>query len=341
MNALYNAAMKNGIALVVILGLWQPAWASDKIDQQAEFSRLQQAAEKANIFALPSFTMKANAQVEVRGKLIDGSYQLLWNGPSHWREEVSFPGYHEIQVGGQGVIWTQRSTDFIPVAIFNLHRALGFGSSAGVPPHTSLVRFDTNPKDVVTKKRHRKEHGISLTCLEVQKDGEYTSELCVRDDTGTLARETSFEAEQDLQPLGTKIFPRRLTFQLESHPLAKVTITELTTGTQFPSDAFVAPAGASPQEGCMNPRAPRITRNESPQYPFGARSLRIQGTVSVQVEIGIDGTPQIRKIVESLNPDLEQSAITAIQKWRYDPAVCEGKPVVTDTLMQVNYKISQ
>lgn len=316
--------------------------ASDKLDQQAELSRLQQAFAKTNIFELAAFTLKANIQVEIREKLIDGNYQLLWNGPDQWREEISLPGpgYHEIQIGGKGVIWVQRNTDFIPVGIFNLHRALGFGSSAGTPPAVSLVQIGLTPKDTITKKREKKEFGEKATCLDIQYDLGYTSALCIRDDSGVILRETSYESEKDLQPFGSKTFPRELTFKLEDRTMAKAIITELTNTTQFPPGAFAVPASVSPQPGCMNPQVARLSKKEAPHYPEDARSRRVQGTVSIQTTIGIDGVPQIGKVVESSSKELEWSSIEAIQHWRYNPAQCDGKPVATNTILQVNYKLS-
>lgn len=333
--------MKSAIFLILPFILFQGlATGSDKPDQQAELARLQEAITKTNIFELPSFTLKASVQVAVNEKFIEGSYQLLWNGPDHWREEISFPGYHEIQIGGKGVIWVQRSTDFIPLAIFNLHNALGFGSSAGIPPSNSLVRFGLTPKDIITKKRERKEFGERSTCLEIHHYLGYQSELCVRDDNGAIVRETSYEADKDFQPIGSKIFPRVLTFKREDQSLAKVTVTELIANPQFSPDSFSAPAGLSPQQGCMNPQVARLIKKQPPSYPDRARSMYVQGTVSIQTAIGIDGIPRIDKVVQSPSSDLEQSSVSTIKEWRYDPASCDGKPVETDTLVQVNYTLS-
>ena len=101
---------------------------SDPKNPQEAVARLQQAVSRTNIFELPSFVMKAKVQIELKGKMVDGTYQLLWNGEDQWREEILLPEYAEIQVGGKGMLWVKRNTNFIPLRIYNIHEALGFGS---------------------------------------------------------------------------------------------------------------------------------------------------------------------------------------------------------------------
>ena len=119
-------------ALFALLALCSPiSRAADRPDQQQALRRIEQAVSKTNIFDMASFQMKANVQIDNQGKRLDGRYQLLWNGPDQWREEISFPGYSELQVGGKGTVWIQRNTPFYPLRIWNLHAALGFGSGVG------------------------------------------------------------------------------------------------------------------------------------------------------------------------------------------------------------------
>src|SRR5438552_915835 len=67
------------------------------------------ASAKMNIFELPSFRMNANVRIDNFGKSLDGTYSLLWNGPEQWREEITFPGYSEVQVGSKGMLYLKRS----------------------------------------------------------------------------------------------------------------------------------------------------------------------------------------------------------------------------------------
>jgi hypothetical protein len=164
--------MNRCILLAAVVALWlQPLLASDDTAKQQEaIKKLEQAVAKTNIFELPSFQMKANAHTETQGRRVDGTYQLLWNGPEQWRGEIHFPGHTEIQVGGKGTVWIQRSSGFLPLRIFDLHSALGFGSGAhgAGGASGSLVQSDLTPKDKIKKVHQKKEHGEAQTCVEYE-----------------------------------------------------------------------------------------------------------------------------------------------------------------------------
>src|SRR5438105_4028525 len=104
--------MKRLMLLIAVIALWQrhSAASDDPAKSQDALRRIQEAVAKTNIFELPSFEMKASVQIESQGKLLDGSYQLLWNGPEQWREEIQLPEYTEVQVGGKQAVWIQHTT---------------------------------------------------------------------------------------------------------------------------------------------------------------------------------------------------------------------------------------
>lgn len=311
---------------------------ADSIDQQDAVKKLEQAFSKTNIFDLPAFQMKAAAQIEMQGKLVDGTYQLLWRGPDEWKEEIEFPGYREIQVGSKGKVWMQRNTDFVPYRIHQLHSALGFG--ADVTGRGSLVRLTLKPSSTIKKIRSRKEHGDKLTCSEVVDDLKASFEICVNDSTGAPFRDAPYE-EKDFQPVGTKIFPRFLAYLEQDSMVARVTVNELTANPQFAPDAFSPPAGIQPKDGCINPVPPILTKRVTPVYPEDARQHHVQGTVGIDVWIGTDGVPKINKVVANPNPALAKSSLDAVSGWRYQPASCGGQAVTVETVLTVNYSLER
>lgn len=268
----YNAPMKYCICLVaLILVFRQLLSASDAAKQQEAVTRLEQAVSKTNIFELPSFAMKADVQIEDHGKLVNGTYELLWNGPDQWREGIKVPGYTEVQTGGKGTIWVQRSVDFIPVSIYTLHQALGFGSSAASPQSMSLVQLALTPRDTIKKTRKQKEHGDELTCFEIESEQKLSSEICLNDSSETVARAPFMFADSNLQPVGAKIFPRLLTLHHGNEIVAKVNVSELASPAQFPPNTFSPQAGVSSEAGCMNPSLPHLVKRQQPEYPQSAR----------------------------------------------------------------------
>jgi TonB family protein len=330
-----KCALYSGLLLLLFAQL---AGASDNVNRQEAVTRLEQAVSKTNIFELPSFLMRADIQIEENGKLVDGTYELLWNGPDQWREGIRVPGYTEVQIGDKGTVRVKRSTDFIPVPIYNLHQALGFGSTTGAPQSMSLVQPVLGPRDTIKKQRERKEHGQKLTCFEMDHGNNLSSEICINDASGTIDRSSQF-SDEDFQPVGTKIFPRGITFRLENRAVARVTVTNLASSAQFTPDAFSPPAGVTARAGCMNPLAPHAAEKPAPHYPENARQQHREGTVAFDVLIGKDGTPKLQRLLQSAGSDLDDSAKQAISRWRYDPAQCNGQPVEVETVLQVNYAL--
>src|SRR6202162_1818009 len=88
--------MKRYLPLVLLLLMARSSilTASDKATREGQ-DLVEQAELNTNIFELPSFQMKASVRVENKGKPVDGSYILLWNGPDQWREGMILHRYSE------------------------------------------------------------------------------------------------------------------------------------------------------------------------------------------------------------------------------------------------------
>ncbi len=76
-----------------------------------------------------------------------------------------------------------------------------------------------------------------------------------------------------------------------------------------------------------------------PVYPPEARANRIQGTVMLGAIIDRQGMVKDLKVISG-PPELRESAIGAVQQWRYRPYLLNGAPVEVETQVQVNYQLS-
>jgi TonB family protein len=77
-----------------------------------------------------------------------------------------------------------------------------------------------------------------------------------------------------------------------------------------------------------------------PMYPPEAKAARIQGVVELQAVIGMDGTVQNLTVVKG-HPLLVQAALDAVKQWVYKPTLLNGAPVQVQTLIDVNFTLSQ
>jgi len=333
---------RDSFVLIALIALFSPFLrAANRPDQQQALRSIEKAILKTNIFDLPSFQIKANVQIESKGKHLVGHYELLWNGPDQWREEISLPGYTEVQVGGKGTVWIQRNTSFFPLRIWNLHAALGFGSGAGSGSDLggSFIHTGLSPKDSIKRVHSRREHGDKLTCFEIEDERKLVSDICTNDAIEVMVRNSSYN-DRDFQPVSGKLFPRFLSSVEDGKEIASINIIELTSPSQFSPGAFTPPSDVPPRVGCMNPVPFRIAKKVTPEYPQTARQRHIEGTVAVDAWIGADGVPRIGTVVSHASPDLETSTLNAMVQWRYEPATCNGKPVDVQTVLKVNYTLS-
>jgi TonB family protein len=80
-----------------------------------------------------------------------------------------------------------------------------------------------------------------------------------------------------------------------------------------------------------------VTHRVDPDYPAAAREARLQGVIVLDVVVGSNGSVVD---VRALNgPEvLAQAAIKALRWWRFEPYRVDGKAVVVETTVAVEFK---
>lgn len=73
-------------------------------------------------------------------------------------------------------------------------------------------------------------------------------------------------------------------------------------------------------------RKARVIYHVEPKYTEDAREKKIEGTVVLTLTVDHEGLPQNIKVKQSLYPSLDQSAIEAASKMRFEPAMKNGQP---------------
>lgn len=86
-------------------------------------------------------------------------------------------------------------------------------------------------------------------------------------------------------------------------------------------------------------QAPVKTHYPQPQYTEIARKARLQGVVIVQAIIDKQGNVTNVKLLKGLGMGLDQAAIDAIKKWKFEPATLHGKPVSVYYNLTVNFRL--
>ncbi len=100
-----------------------------------------------------------------------------------------------------------------------------------------------------------------------------------------------------------------------------------------PTRAEVAPAGEKPPSGAIRiggrMAQPRLVHKVVPRHP-GA-----DGLVMIEAEVDEHGFVRSASVLHGTNPQVEEPAVEAVQQWRYEPLLVDGKPtpfILTVTL---------
>jgi TonB family protein len=92
----------------------------------------------------------------------------------------------------------------------------------------------------------------------------------------------------------------------------------------------------SAQQGTRNAKV--IYRVE-PTYPYDAREKKITGSVVLTVTVGHDGLPQSIQVKKPLYPSMDQAAIEAARKMRFEPAMKDGQIVSQVLLVEFYFSL--
>ncbi|MAM95178.1 energy transducer TonB [Parvibaculum sp.] len=159
--------------------------------------------------------------------------------------------------------------------------------------------------------------------------------------------EVVLEAKPEPRPEIRKPEPAKAVAQQPPQPqqVAAVTPASLHTGTgQKPGEG--APKGLEKTEGqqtdyiiVLNPRY--RMKPQPPHYPDRARSLDQQGVVKVRIKLDHRGDPMDVAILASSGYALlDHAAIKAARKWRFEPEIRNGRPVVAFVEMPVEFVLT-
>jgi len=85
--------------------------------------------------------------------------------------------------------------------------------------------------------------------------------------------------------------------------------------------------------------APRLLYEADAEFSEEARKVKHQGTVVLALVVGPDGRTRDIRVVNSLGMGLDEKAIEAVSKYRFEPAMKDGKPVAVQISVEVEFRL--
>jgi TonB family protein len=85
--------------------------------------------------------------------------------------------------------------------------------------------------------------------------------------------------------------------------------------------------------------APRAIYDPEPEYSDEARRVKHQGVVVLALVVDPQGHARDIRVARSLGMGLDEKAIEAVRKWRFNPGTKDGVPVAVQVNVEVNFRL--
>jgi len=104
---------------------------------------------------------------------------------------------------------------------------------------------------------------------------------------------------------------------------------------------FAEPEGKGKSNGEAGEIAtPQAIRKVDPMYIPSAAREKVEGTVTLAALVLRDGTVANIRVVGSLDPRLDSSAVSALTQWRFQPARRNGDALDLEVLIQIPFRLA-
>jgi len=122
--------------------------------------------------------------------------------------------------------------------------------------------------------------------------------------------------------------------------------TTLTTEAPFAAEFLVGePAGPPPTPRSsaarvgVDVRRPKLLYQVRPEYPELARRARLECPVIIEARIDRTGSVADARVVKGCGLGLNEAALQAVSRWRYEPTQVDGRPVEVLLSVTVNFRL--
>lgn len=318
------------LLFALLLALAPAGRTAEKKDKQKEAAALlARAVEVSNIRCegCPPFRLRAGVRVAgLTSGQVDGSYLLVWASPHRWREEITFPGFSQLRVAGEGRLWRRRNLNYLPFQVEQLSQALTF-----------VRRLKLETGESVKKIWEQQEDDSPVRCVELKPRKGLNRQLCLDSGAAVLRREDNklwANEYADFGPLGERMFPRQLRVTEGDVSVLELQVQDLSVVTQPEQTLFARPEGLDIQEDCEDPKPAELL--DMPVSTYAAPPLRVppRGLVAIYGVIGTDGKLGDLHVLRSAGAEWDAFWLTRLRHSRYRPRVCNGVPVPEETILQ-------
>jgi len=84
---------------------------------------------------------------------------------------------------------------------------------------------------------------------------------------------------------------------------------------------------------------PAVIYSPDPPYPEQARNAGLEGMVQVVLTVGEDGAPRDSRVLQGLDPAIDESVIATLGQWRFRPALLNGQVASPLVVVEVRFQL--
>jgi len=80
-------------------------------------------------------------------------------------------------------------------------------------------------------------------------------------------------------------------------------------------------------------------RSPEPEFSEEARKAKVAGNVLVYLQVDTNGNPRNVRVLKGIGLGLDEKAMDAVRHYKFKPAMENGKPVIVEMNVEVNFQI--
>jgi len=308
---------------------------------------LQQAEQLTDIRAgnAPSFRLTARVEAyDEKGKKKEGTYTLLWNSPTIWREEISFPDYSQIRLARINKLLINRNPHTPSEEAYRVGKSMDF---------PGFLHLGT--KDQIQKLQEKTKDGVRERKVDIAVAGKPWKKVYFDESTPVPIRfeykgaalgmqypykefDLKFQLADYVEFHGLQ-FPRTLR-RFESNVLrVQVQVQEWIEATYGEAD-FAPPDDSHWIRWCPHGEPPKLQSPlmvTNPSFPPQLRTGGPSSRVVINGIIGIDGQWHNVEAVKSAGSMVDSFWISQMHRQRFTPAKCGETPVESEMMIEFDY----
>jgi hypothetical protein len=273
------------------------------------------------------FRLRANFWVqEPGGGKSQGSYELAWRSAVAWREEISYPGHHQLSGEDGSGPWILADSPYRTLRLFDIANAIDVARFAK-PPEGGRVE--------TVKIQKRK---VPVVQIKLALSGRFPwSELSVVQDSGVLVRhETGLSSGMryravhefsDYRPWHEHQIPGLIKRFDGTHEVLELRVESIVDLATDRSEFVARPEGAINSPVCTpQEMAATVSCDASAQTDI-AVSTHGKGSVAARAVVGRDGRLHDIVLVEASDFVAAGLYRDYLELWRCVPLTCSGVAV--------------